>query len=179
MIHLHCTCECVCKRQRSTRGVGWQQACVRVGYRCLQSVIYTYSRCVWNKVNYLYFRILLYLNKNANYAIVRTGNATEAVTWLDRWLGIFNKNRRRKKSKAEQRGIVYRRSFHDESCARSRSVSWCSAVNDTDAHSHAGVSRASQLCRNFLTYVTQMSRVRCQGISAVSPGKCPGEHLHL
>lgn len=49
--------------------------------------------------------------------MVRTGNTTEAVTWLDRWLGIFNENRGRKKSKAGQRVIVYRRSFHDESRA--------------------------------------------------------------
>ena len=37
--------------------VGWQQACVRVGFWGLKSIRYMYNSCVLNKGNYLYFRI--------------------------------------------------------------------------------------------------------------------------
>ena len=73
MIHLHCTCECVCVSVRGRPGldwgkrqeqslevsgrVGWQQACVRVGFWGLKSIRYMCNSCVLNKGNYLYFRI--------------------------------------------------------------------------------------------------------------------------
>ena len=72
MIHLHCTCECVYKRQR-TSGLSWdkrQESVVRSIWKSLLttsvrasrvsrslSIRYMYNSCVINKGNYLYFRI--------------------------------------------------------------------------------------------------------------------------
>ena len=46
------------RRLEESGGVGWQQAWVQEGYRDLYSLIYMYSCCVWNKINYLYSWIL-------------------------------------------------------------------------------------------------------------------------
>ena len=86
MIHLHCTCECVCMRQMASRSelrqkaleeskrVGGQQACVQEDCRGLQSVIYTYSCCVRIKKTICISESSLYLNSyiKVKYDVMNT-----------------------------------------------------------------------------------------------------------
>ena len=67
--------------------VGWQQACVRVGFWGLKSIRYMYNSCVLNKGNYLYFRIhsISFQSSLYNIKIHDRDHPEGIVIWIRSW----------------------------------------------------------------------------------------------